>query len=651
MADELYRLPPGGRIRAAGVYPAVLAGTVSGLLLTLWVATEWLAYQWHFSPSLGRPWLTLGGWAVYPPWSCLIWWVRFHSLSGAEAPWGGMWRILLSGSVLALGSTVWVALRRARHVGGQSDLYGSARWATWDDLTRARLLSGDGVYVGAWKECGTTWYLRHTGPQPVLGFAPTRSGKGVGLVVPTLLAWPHSVVCNDPKAGENWRLTAGWRKRQGGICLRFDPTCQDGSAACYNPLLEVRPWPLDVRDAQTIAEAVIERTEHKGDGDWQHWQNTAEDLLVGVILHVLYAGQDKTLRGCLTLLTDPARPLAETLAAMRTTIHDPEGQYNWMDTNTGKPIRTHPIIAGAAKALENKSPNEQSSVVSSAVAYLKLYRDPIVTRNIEACDFAISDLFQTRLAGDNSETSSRRTKGKARESEQSVSLYLTTPTSDLQRTKPLTRILLNQIVHRLTEQLPDLVERDEQRVLLMLDEFPLLGEMRFFHTALAVLASYGIKVYLIAQDLSQIALAYGKEEAITSNCHVQVAFAANRLETAEWISKRTGVRTVHKEQRTYTGSRFALWLPHVIASESESQRALLTPDEVMRLPEDDAVVFVAGFPAILGKKIRYYQDAEFSRRAAIPAPEESDRIPHDWSFWLKKSGGSAPTGSAKGDLF
>jgi len=124
---------------------------------------------------------------------------------------------------------------------------------------------------------------------------------------------------------------------------------------------------------------------------------------------------------------------------------------------------------------------------------------------------------------------------------------------------------------------------------------------------------------------------------------VQVAFAANKIETAELISKKTGQRTVHREMRTYTGSRFALWLPHVIASEGESQRPLLTPDEVMRLPhgkdEDphdpgDALIFVSGFPPIHGKKIRYYHDAEFRRRAAVPAPVTSDRIPHDWSYWL-----------------
>src|SRR5262245_30593261 len=96
-------------------------------------------------------------------------------------------------------------------------------------------------------------------------------------------------------------------------------------------------------------------------------------------------------------------------------------------------------------------------------------------------------------------------------------------------------------------------------------------------------------------------------------CDVQVCFAPNKQTTAEWIARRTGQRTVHREQRTYTGSRFALYLPHVIASEGESQRLLLTADEVMRLshgtdadPRDPgaALIFVSGHPPIQGRKRR-----------------------------------------------
>lgn len=173
-------------------------------------------------------------------------------------------------------------------------------------------------------------------------------------------------------------------------------------------------------------------------------------------------------------------------------------------------------------------------------------------------------------------------------------------------------------------------------LLLMLDEFPTLGRMDVLQTALAYLPGYGIKAYLIVQDLTQLAHAYGRYESIISNCHVRVAYAANKVETAKLISDMAGTMTVHKETRTYTGNRLNPVLMHVMASEQETSRPLLTPDEVMRLPEDAALIFVAGQPTIYGRKIRYYVDPVFSERAKIPAPAVSDRIAHDWSHWTAR---------------
>jgi type IV secretion system protein VirD4 len=179
--------------------------------------------------------------------------------------------------------------------------------------------------------------------------------------------------------------------------------------------------------------------------------------------------------------------------------------------------------------------------------------------------------------------------------------------------------------------------RHRNPLLLMLDEFPTLGRMDVLQTALAYLPGYGIRAYLIVQDLTQLAHAYGRYEAIISNCHVRVAFAANKVETAKLISDMVGTMTVHKETRTYTGSRLNPVLMHVIASEQETSRPLLTPDEVMRLPDDSALVFVAGHPAIYAQKIRYYQDPEFRVRAAVPPPTDSDRLAHDWSHWTSRA--------------
>jgi type IV secretion system protein VirD4 len=371
-----------------------------------------------------------------------------------------------------------------------------------------------------------------------------------------------------------------------------------------------------------------------GQGTRDHWDLTAHDLLVGVILHVLYGERDKTLHGCLTLLADPENKIETTLGAMLTAVHDPDGTLGWTD-GAGQPARTHPAVAGAARALLNKSDNERSSVVSSAVKFLNLYRDPIVVRNTEASDFAVRDLMH---------------------SDAPVSLYLTIPPADIHRTRPLLRLLLHQVVSRLTETMDfadgGSVAGYRHPLLLMLDEFPTLGRMDVLQTALAYLPGYGIKAYLIVQDLTQLAHAYGRYESIISNCHVRVAYAANKVETARLISDMAGTMTVHKETRTYTGNRLNPVLMHVMASEQETSRPLLTPDEVMRLPEDAALIFVAGQPAIYGQKIRYYRDPIFSERGKVPPPARSDRLPHDWNHWTARVGraeeaDSTPEGTAR----
>jgi type IV secretion system protein VirD4 len=144
-------------------------------------------------------------------------------------------------------------------------------------------------------------YLRHDGPEHVLCFAPTRSGKGVGLVVPSLLTWPGSAIVHDIK-GENWQLTAGFRSRHGRVLL-FDPT--NAKSAAYNPLLEVRRGEWEVRDVQNVADVLVDP-----EGSLErrnHWEKTSHSLLVGAILHVLYAEMDKTLAGVAAFLSDPAR--------------------------------------------------------------------------------------------------------------------------------------------------------------------------------------------------------------------------------------------------------------------------------------------------------------------------------------------------------
>ncbi|MCP4129171.1 MAG: type IV secretory system conjugative DNA transfer family protein, partial [Gammaproteobacteria bacterium] len=251
----------------------------------------------------------------------------------------------------------------------------------------------------------------------------------------------------------------------------------------------------------------------------------------------------------------------------------------------------------------NKSENELSGVVSTAMSFLEIYRDPIIAKATSACDWCIDDL---------------------KHAEQPVSLYLVVPPSDISRTKPLIRLILNQIGRRLTEELPDPnSDRSDHQLLLMLDEFPALGRLDFFETAMAFMAGYGIRAFLIAQSLNQIEKAYGPNNSILDNAHIRIAFATNDDRTAKRISDALGTATELRSQKNYAGHRLAPWLAHVMVSRQETARPLLTPGEVMQLPQDDALVLVSGTPPIQAKKLRYYEDDNFTPRC-LPAPHLPD---------------------------
>lgn len=585
----------------AVVFGIVIAG--------VWGATQWTASTLGYQLRLGSPWFDFLGTPIYHPWKLFEWWFVFDAYAPRVFDTGGA---IAGGSgllavIVAIGMSIWRS-RQSRLV----TTYGSARWANADDIRKAGLTQPAGVFLGQHDR----QYLRHEGPEHVLTFAPTRSGKGVGLVVPTLLSWPASAVIHDIK-GENWQITAGWRSRF-SHCLLFNPT--DAKSAAYNPLLEVRRGAHEVRDVQNIADILVDpegALERRN-----HWEKTSHALLVGAILHVLYAGEDKTLRGVANFLSDPACPFELTLHRMMTTPHLNDGP--------------HPVVASAAREVLNKSDNERSGVLSTAMSFLGLYRDPTVAEVTSRCDWRIADLIAA---------------------EHPVSLYLVVPPSDISRTKPLIRLILNQIGRRLTESLDgsDGIAR-RHKLLLMLDEFPALGRLDFFETALAFMAGYGIRSFLIAQSLNQIDKAYGQNHSILDNCHVRVTFATNDERTAKRISETLGTATELRAQRNYAGHRLAPWLGHLMVSRQETARPLLTPGEVMQLPPDEAVVMVGSRAPIKAKKLRYYADANFKRRV-LPPPTLAEgqyadvppTRPDDWSGLAIPGVSAAPaTASADG---
>ena len=593
-------------------------------LLSMTASTQYMAWKFMYAGELGGKITD----KVYWPFMALVWIFKYYSPAYGQAVMGVVSQgisILAAGGVLSILIPVGIAYLRTKKLKGQrNDLHGSAHWAGNDEIKESGLLPDEknkgGVLLGCVEVDEKPVYLRHKGPEHILVFAPTRSGKGVGIVIPTLLSWYESVLVHDIK-GENWALTSGFREKVlGQRCIRFAPSEPD--SARFNPLLEIRRDGNLIKDVQNIATIVVD-PDGKGLND--HWAKTGFDLLTGVILYVLLSPDVSDDQRCLAVV----QAILSDGGVIREKAEDAAQAKGGEDVSTGiaavfEFIRDqalsestthddeHAVVgwraaAQAAQSYLNKAPNEASGVLSTALSFLALYRDPLVAENTRISDFTIESLMQRK-----------------------TSLYLVVPPSDKDRLKPLLRLVINQVVRRLTETM----EFDENgagksryphRLLLLIDEFPSLGKLDVFEEALAFIAGYGLKALLIVQDLSQLQKAYTREESIISNCHIRIAFAPNKIETAEMLSKMTGTSTVAHTQRNYSGKRLSVLMDGVSTNEQLVQRPLLTPDETMRLPPADELVFVAGHAPIYAQKILYYADKRLSERQQMGAAESYGR--------------------------
>jgi type IV secretion system protein VirD4 len=619
---QLYRRPPdpGGYIGGYNWGPA-LGGM--GLLATCnVVATQFIAHRFSYQAALGRPWVRFAGIALYPPWHWVLWlWqygsvaepkVRLPLLSGAA--------IVIIGSVVTIGVFALLNLQRTKRLTQNAeDLHGSARWASASDVKATGLLDApQGVYVGGWynDRARRLHYLRHNGPEHVLAFAPTRTGKGVGLVIPTLLAWSESALIYDIK-GENWAKTAGYRHMQGHLCFKFSPVEQHTSR--FNPLAEIRlGTSRDVSDAQNVADMIVRTGEDSPQE--RYWQDAAASLTTGMILHVCYAaaaeGRAASLGDLAGVFTRPGSGFRETLNELLSYPHDPDYVYGWHTPDT-EPAATHPVVREKVQEMLDKEDKDFSGVLSTAKTALALYSDPLVVQNTSASDFTIQDLVNN---------------------ERPASVYLVVPPSDKIRLRPLIRLIFTMIVNRLTERMAfegSAQKRNKHRLLFLIDEFPSLHRMELFADALSYMAGYGLNAYLITQDIRQIVDQYGPNESIVSNCHVRVAYAPNQYDTAELLSKMTGSTTVQKASFNFSGSRLSPVMSHVNASVDQIERPLMTPDEVMRLrppkkeghgsseqitAPGDMLIFVAGHYPIYGTQMLYFSDPVLRARAALAPP-------------------------------
>lgn len=619
-----YRKPRDPGYIGGYYWPPSIAGFV-GLVLTNVLATQYVAYHFEYQDVLGTALLDLGAFHLYAPYKWLTWLLRFGNSPdlAVKLPLLLSCGIIVGGAFASGALFFFVNLAHTKSLSKNTDdLHGSARWATKEDIEATPLLkSKPGVYVGGWydESAKHLHYLKHNGPEHILAFAPTRSGKGAGFVIPTLLAWPESAVVYDIK-GENWGKTAGFRNQAGHICFKFSPIEPEHSSR-FNPLAEIRLFTdRDVSDAQNIANMIIRTGEDSPQE--RYWQDAAVSITTGMILHVCYARAEHGYAASLTELsgvfTRPGITFRETLEELLNYPHDRNGQRNWR-LPTGEPTRTHPVVKEKVQEMLDKEDKDFSGVLSTAKTALTLYSDPLVSRCTSSSDFTIQDFVNH---------------------ERPISLYLVVPPSDKIRLRPLMRLIFTMVVNRLTEKLDFEGARqlhNKHRLLFLIDEFPSLKRMEIFADALSYMAGFGLKAYLITQDIRQIVDEYGPNESIVSNCQVRVAFAPNQYETAELLSKMTGVQTIKKASFTFSGSRMAPIADHLNQSVVEIERPLMTPDEVLRLRpprkegtgEDehivaagDMLIFVSGHRPIYGRQMLYFFDPILKSRAEIAPPRQ-----------------------------
>lgn len=540
-------------------------------------ATQFIASVFKCQPALGAPLAQrVCGMAVYAPWSVINWTERWgHQY---PKPFALAQLIILAGVTVGLLVMIVATPRRL-----QFRPFGKDAWAKRGDVARAGLFATQGIVLGKFEG----ELVAFDGPEHQILIGASRSGKGRSHVVPTLLAWPNSALVLDVKGeladgdlAHAFPGTAGFRESLGPV-LRFAPTRID--SASFNPLCEVRKGANEVRDVQNIVEILVDP---QGDGRHRDfWDRSAKSILVGIILHVLYA--EAAERKTLAVVRESLRDLDATAQLMKTTLH----RFN---PTTNQP-EVHPEVLHAAESFLAGEERLQSGVKATAESFLGLFADEIIAKKTAISDFRIGDLMcETKP----------------------VTLFLQPPPSDAVRLMPLLRLMINQVARSLMEdQSADAQGRLKQhRLLLLLDEFSMLGRMPFFETMMGAMAGYGLKAFLICQSLNHVTKAYGRDNVVLDNCHLVTSFAAADGDTAKRIAEMAGEVWEQRESETRKRPQPIFGWRQGSTTIREERRPLMLPADVRALPRDEQLIFVSGVKPIRAKKIKFDQEPIFRAR-------------------------------------
>jgi type IV secretion system protein VirD4 len=488
------------------------------------------------------------------------------------------WVIPLAG--ITLGGVLGFRHWKARYGNaGPVTTHGSAQFA---DERRARAALGrpDGLIIG---RAAGGWLMRYNGPGHLLTFAPTRSGKGVGVVLPNLLLADRAILCVDPK-GENARISARARTRFGPVHV-LDPFGVSGQpGAAFNPLDVLDPLGLDLaEDAALIAEALVyDPPEQVSEA---HWNEEAKALIAGVILYVVThpPPDGATLATVRDLLTAAPTRFAATLKAMQASP------------------AADGLVARAANRHLGKADREATGVLSAAQRHTHFLDSRRITDSLARSDFSFDDLRAQR-----------------------ASIFLVLPPERLGAHARWLRLLVAQALHSLARGSAAGGAAAPCPVLFLLDEFATLGRLEPLAQAYGLMAGYGVQLWAILQDLHQLKALYGERHGtFLANAAVTQVFNVADVDTAQWVSRTLGVTTetfIAQGTSTSSGSSASMQGGSTSSGEGASwseqrvRRDLLTPDEVMRLADHMMLVLRPGRDPLVAGKVRHYADPEFAGR-------------------------------------
>lgn len=524
-----------GTLIAACLLWAYIAGTILLPLIKLKASDAtlltWYQY-WTFYPELRPKQLAWSGW-------------------GALA-------LIVSPALLLL-------------TGQKRSLFGDAKWATNRQITDAGFNAVKGILVGV--HARTKKYLVFGGQQHVLLGAPTRSGKGVGIVIPNLLNWPDSVVVLDIKQ-ENYDITAGFRAANGQAVYLFNPA--DYRTHRYNPLSYINPDPnRAVDDIQKIASMLFPDLP----GVDPIWNASCRSLFLGIVLYLTETPERPTTIGEVLRCT---LTRTETSKYFKTIIDEREA--------AGNPLSAICVLA-LSDFISVTSENTRSSIKKTFTSRLELWQNPIIDAATSESDFDLRDLRKKRM-----------------------SLYIGITPDNLDRLQPLINLLCQQIIDLNTRELPQQNPALKYTCLMLLDEFTAIGKIGVLAKGISYVAGYNLRLLVIIQSMSQLRDTYGVEGADTFSINhaLHIIFAPRTIKIAEEISNSLGFETVKGVSLSKAKSLFGKKDPSV--SISDQKRALLLPQEVIGIGPKAEILLLEGTPPIAAKKIIYYNDPTFKKR-------------------------------------